>query len=181
VLLLYPADRARVALAGLSAGASMAALLACREPARFRAVTMHSGVPPGTARSTVSALPAMRGWRAPGTVGAGVALPPLLVIHGDRDLVVDSANARAAAVAWAASAGALAGDSRVVRRGKRRDTTVTEFKLRRRTLATLCEIDGLGHAWSGGDAKYPYGDVDGPDASRMVWTFSSRQFAAARR
>ncbi|MFS2052773.1 alpha/beta hydrolase family esterase, partial [Variovorax sp. CT11-76] len=44
VCMLYPADRERVAVAGLSAGASMAALLATRYPARFRAVAMHSGV-----------------------------------------------------------------------------------------------------------------------------------------
>ena len=39
--LLYPVDRKRVAVAGLSAGASMAALLASRHPERFKAVVMH--------------------------------------------------------------------------------------------------------------------------------------------
>ena len=52
VCLLYRADRERVGMAGLSAGASMAALLATRYPERFKAVTMHSGVPPGTAHSS---------------------------------------------------------------------------------------------------------------------------------
>ena len=41
VCLLYPVDRTRVAIAGLSAGASMAALLATRHPGRFKAVVMH--------------------------------------------------------------------------------------------------------------------------------------------
>jgi poly(hydroxyalkanoate) depolymerase family esterase len=67
VCMLYPADRTRVALAGLSAGASMAALLALRHPTRFRAVVMHSGVPPGVAHSTMSALGAMRGRRPAAT------------------------------------------------------------------------------------------------------------------
>ena len=49
VCLLYRVDRARIAVAGLSAGASMAALLVTRHPGRFRAVMMHSGIPPGTA------------------------------------------------------------------------------------------------------------------------------------
>jgi len=44
VCLLYPVDRARVAVAGLSAGASMAALLVARHPERFKAVAMHSGM-----------------------------------------------------------------------------------------------------------------------------------------
>jgi poly(3-hydroxybutyrate) depolymerase len=41
VCLLHPVDRARVAIAGLSAGASMAALLVTRHPGRFTAVVMH--------------------------------------------------------------------------------------------------------------------------------------------
>jgi poly(hydroxyalkanoate) depolymerase family esterase len=177
VLLLYPADRARVAVAGLSAGASMAALLATRMPERLQAVVMHSGIAPGTAHSTVSALTAMQGWRAPGMLPADTPLPPLLVIHGSRDTVVSVANARAAALAWAEGCGGLEGESRLVRRGKRHAMTVTDFKVRRRTVATLCEIDGLAHAWSGGDAKQPYGDAVGPDASRLAWAFIARQFA----
>ena len=55
VCLLYAADPARIAVAGLSAGASMAALLVTRHPGRFKAVIMHSGIPPGTAHSTLSA------------------------------------------------------------------------------------------------------------------------------
>ncbi|MDQ6680284.1 MAG: PHB depolymerase family esterase, partial [Pseudomonadota bacterium] len=43
VCLLYSSDRAQVAVAGLSAGASMAALLVTRHPERFKAVVMHSG------------------------------------------------------------------------------------------------------------------------------------------
>ena len=41
VCLLYPADRERVAIAGLSAGASMAALVVTRHPERFKALAMH--------------------------------------------------------------------------------------------------------------------------------------------
>ena len=44
---VVPVDRTRVAVAGLSAGASMAALLVTRHPGRFKAVMMHSGIPPG--------------------------------------------------------------------------------------------------------------------------------------
>ncbi|HRM68436.1 MAG TPA: PHB depolymerase family esterase, partial [Thauera phenylacetica] len=56
--LLYPVDRGAVAVAGLSAGASMAALLAVRWPERFCAVAMHAGVAPGAARSAAGATPA---------------------------------------------------------------------------------------------------------------------------
>lgn len=180
VLLFHPADRDRVAIAGLSAGASMAAFLASRMPARFGAVVMHSGVGPGAAHSGASALGAMLGWREPRDAPVfGADLPPLLVIHGSRDAVVASANAHAAAAAWARGAGAIEGESRVVRRGKRHPMTVTEFRARRRMVATLCEVEGLAHAWSGGDERHAFGDSDGPDASRLAWTFIARQFAKA--
>ena len=39
------------------------------------------------------------------------------------------------------------------------------------------EVDRLGHAWSGGDARQPFGDPAGPDASKMAWAFIARQFA----
>nr|WP_316639545.1 PHB depolymerase family esterase [uncultured Roseateles sp.] len=180
VCLLPALDRERVAVAGLSAGASMAALLASRYPARFAAVAMHSGVPPGAAHSTASALRAMRGHAsAPGSTTLS-ALPPLLVIHGSADTVVAPSNAVAAAQLWAESAGAAPAASRVVRRGQRRPMTVTDFKQRGRLVATLCEIVGLGHAWSGGAAGQPFSDASGPDASRMIWSFALRQFGLVR-
>lgn len=40
-------------------------------------------------------------------------------------------------------------------------------------------VDRLGHAWSGGATGHPYSDPKGPDASRMIRSFISRQFATA--
>jgi poly(3-hydroxybutyrate) depolymerase len=54
--------------------------------------------------------------------------------------------------------------------------TVTDFKRRGSTVATLIEVERLGHAWSGGAATQPFSDGQGPDASRMVWTFAAKQF-----
>lgn len=181
VCLLYMVDRARIAVAGLSAGASMAALLVTRHPARFKAVVMHSGIPPGTAHSTMSAVGAMHGHRPvkplPATPSAMVALwPPLLVIHGGVDRVVSANNGLAAVQVWAHAAGARALQGRTLQRGKRYPMTVTDFKLRSSTVATLVEVPRLGHAWSGGAAKHAYSDGQGPDASRMVWAFAARQF-----
>lgn len=183
---LYAVDRARVALAGLSAGASMAALLAVRDPERFRAVVMHSGMPPGSAHSTLSALGAMQGRRtalAPGALRAASAspdspaLPPLLVVHGGADTVVSVRNGRAAAQAWAEATGAAAGVPRQVQRGKRYPIEVTDFRVGKRTAVQLVEIGRLGHGWSGGAAGLAYGDAQGPDASRMAWAFIARQMA----
>jgi poly(hydroxyalkanoate) depolymerase family esterase len=180
---LYSADRERIAVAGLSAGASMAALLVTRYPTRFKAVTMHSGVPPGTAHSTISAVGAMYGQRATKPLQAtesamSSSWPPLLVIHGGVDKVVSTVNGQAAAQVWADAAGARAGRAREVQRGKRYPMSVTEFKRRGVSVATLVQIARLGHAWSGGAAAGPFSDGKGPDASRMVWAFAAKQFGA---
>ncbi|WP_082536452.1 MULTISPECIES: PHB depolymerase family esterase [unclassified Roseateles] len=177
VCVLYAADRERIAVAGLSAGASMAALLATRYPQRFKALVMHSGVPPGAASSPASALGAMRGRReplAPGDVAGH--WPPLMVIHGEADGVVSARNAGAAAQMWSEAAGASASEPQQQRRGQRYPMTVTQFKRARQVVATLVEVGGLGHAWSGGAARQHFSDANGPDASRMIWRFAARQF-----
>lgn len=186
VCLLYPVDRARVALVGLSAGASMAALLVTRHPERFRAVVMHSGVPPGTAHSAMSAFGAMHGRRATTPLVATpqamtASWPPLLVIHGAADAVVSVHNGRAAAQAWSDAAAARARPERTVQRGKRYPMKVTDFKRGSRAVATLVEVGRLGHAWSGGAAQQPFSDAQGPDASRLAWAFAARHFRMAVR
>lgn len=182
VCLLHPVDRERVAIAGLSAGASMAALLVTRHPDRFKALVMHSGIPPGTAHSPLTALGAMQGRRRtpplPAASGANpVGWPPLLVIHGSADAVVSPHNGLAAARAWAEAAGAGEGAPRSVQRGKRYPMSVTDFKRQGHLAATLVAVQGLGHAWSGGAASQPFSDGQGPDASRLAWAFAARQFA----
>jgi poly(hydroxyalkanoate) depolymerase family esterase len=182
VCLLYPVDRARIAVAGLSAGASMAALLVTRYPNRFKAVMMHSGIPPGTAHSKLSAVGAMHGHRRvkplpPAPFVMSAIWPPLMVIHGNSDAVVSARNGRAAVRAWSAAAGAREGKSRDVQRGRRYSMTVTDYTRGRSTVATLVEVQQLGHAWSGGAANEAYSDGKGPDASRMLWSFAAKQFA----
>ena len=181
----HQADGDRVALMGFSAGAGLAALLAMRHPGRFKALVMHSGVPPGSANSTKSALGAMQGRRSAmaGIAGAGseadgdAALPPLLVVHGSADRVVSFDNARQAAALWADAGGASAAAPRNVQRGQRHAMTVTDHRRGRRLVATLAEVAGLGHAWSGGAASMPFSDAQGPDASRLAWAFAARAFA----
>ncbi|MFN3494182.1 MAG: alpha/beta hydrolase family esterase [Hydrogenophaga sp.] len=177
--LLHRGDRARVAVAGLSAGASMAALLVAGHPERFRAVVMHSGIPPGTAHSGLSALGAMHGHReTPPLVAAN--WPPLLVVHGAADGVVSPQNGRAAVRVWAEAGGASASAERRVQRGQRHPMQVTDYKRRGQTVATLVAVDRLAHAWSGGADRQPYSDGKGPDASRMAWAFAARQFRDLR-
>lgn len=177
---LTTVDATRIALVGLSAGASMAALLATRHPERFRAIAMHSGIAPGMAHSSASALKAMqgRGLVAPlSPLSACTHLPALLVIQGSADRLVAPSNGNTAVQLWATREAAKAGLPRTVQRGARYPATVTDYKTKGRLVATLCDIKGLGHAWSGGAANQAYSDPKGPDASRMIWSFAVKQFA----
>ena len=182
----YPIDVARVAVAGLSAGGSMAALMGARFVAHFAAVIVHSGVTPGTADSALSALAAMGGHRAghlptphaSATSAANNAapLPPLLVLQGSSDHVVSPRNGLATAQLWAQALGAKASATTSQQRGKRYPMQVTPFKRQGRTVVELRDIAGLGHAWSGGGAKLAYSDPAGPDASALTWAFAARAF-----
>jgi poly(hydroxyalkanoate) depolymerase family esterase len=173
--LLHPADPGRVALVGLSAGAGMAAVLAVRYAARFRALVMHSGVPPGMADTTATAIRAMRGDLPVREAVLPTAWPPLLVIQGTADRVVAPVNGEAAAALWARAGGAKPHAGRRVQRGNRRPMLVRDYRAGQRLVARLCLVEGLGHAWSGGDASEKYGDPAGPDASRLAWSFIARQ------
>ena len=101
VVAKYGIDRSRIYAAGMSAGASMAHILALRRPELIAAVGLHSGVAFGAAGSATTALAAMR-FGATSSPAAALrdALPnpaafpsmPAILIHGGRDSVVSPIN-----------------------------------------------------------------------------------------
>ena len=187
----------RVAVAGLSAGASMAALLAALYPTRFCAVAMHSGVAPGTAESAANALAAMRGTRDAQLPDAWPALPAAMTDTG-LPAAPGIAPAAPAGAAWRCrprgvraqrhghSAALGPGVGRPchgrAHRGARAAVSdaAVDFKLRGQLAVSLREIAGLDHAWSGGASRWPLAsDPAGPDASALIWALwqgSSRKF-----
>jgi len=180
ICLTQPVDRSKIALAGISAGAGMAVLLATHHPERFRAIAMHSGIAPGVAHSSAGAIKAMFGKSATSSplppITLNVRLPALLVIHGTADHIVAPSNGEEAALRWGERVGAKASQPRTVQRGARYAATITDYRSRGRLVATLCQVSRLGHAWSGGAAGHPYSEPKGPDASRMIWAFVAKQF-----
>ncbi|CAM3552529.1 Esterase [Bordetella sputigena] len=189
----YRVDPTRVYIAGLSAGAGMAALVALRHPGVFAALGMHSGPVLGSARSAGEGLRAMRhGAALPPAQAMATLLPdraafpgmPAIILQGDRDAVVDKRNGRQllAQLAWANgvdlddNAGPETEASGTDRHHLRIDVPAG-----RGSVVTLCEVPGLGHAWSGGDGRVRFHARHGPDAARLMWQFfkSRRRLPAA--
>ena len=177
-------DPGRVFVAGLSAGGAMAGIAAATRPDVFAGVAIHSGLPYASADGIGSALQAMtRGARDPAAagraahaaMGAAARPVPALVLHGDADRTVRPCNGAQAAAQWcetnrlaSASGQPLAPDR------PERDGRTTRHRWRDadgRVLVEHSEIDGLGHAWSGGSAAGSHTDALGPDATAAIVAF----------
>lgn len=164
----HPADPARVYVAGLSAGGAAAAIMGAAYPEIFAAVGVHSGLPVGGAQDVVSAFAAMRS----GSSGKphSVAVPTI-VFHGTADSTVHPANGEAV-IAQAMQA--QPGLTKTRATGASRDRGFRQTRHSDsdgRSMAEHWEIDGAGHAWSGGQAEGSYADPKGPDASREMLRF----------
>ncbi len=188
VLRRYRADPAGVVAAGISSGAGLAAILGVRFPGLVRGVLAHSGIACGAASSALTALAVMK--RGPETDVAAIAAAArrasgtgapvrLLVVHGRDDAIVAARHADALARQFLALNGrdvpagaattlpapdrderAMADCARAVR--------TREWSHDDRPLVRIVEVDGLGHAWSGGDASLPFNDDRPPDATAML-------------
>jgi poly(hydroxyalkanoate) depolymerase family esterase len=179
----YGFDGSRVYLAGLSAGAGLAALLAVRAPERFAAVALHSGPAFGEARSGVGALDVMRRGLHQDPVEllerqlGEEAHPgmPAIVVQGDQDAVVAPINAEQLTVQFLRLNGLADADGvrpDVASRQAARDGHVVQDYARRgESVVRLCRVADLDHAWSGGDDAVPFHSATGPDASEMIWNF----------
>lgn len=188
----YRARRERVFVAGLSAGGALAAVLGIRYPRLVRGVLVHSGLACGAASSPAAALSVMR--EGPDNDVARVAddaraaqrgKPPpsvaLLVVQGDRDDVVAPINGVALVdqyLHFNAYPAAVAGNAEPPADASSRESTGERYAVRiddwvsaGRVVVRRAEVEGLAHAWSGGDAVYAYADARGPDALDLFARF----------
>lgn len=173
VLAAERADPARVYGAGLSAGGAAAAIMADAYPELFAAVGIHSGLACGAARTLPEALTAMkRGAAQRSAARANARFVPVITFHGDRDGVVDEANAQAIVTAAATATGVpVTIEIEDGTAGGRRYTRTLSRDAAGRILIEQWTIAGAGHAWSGGDPAGSYADAAGPDASRAMLRF----------
>ena len=173
----HGADPARVFVAGLSAGGSMADILGRVYPELFAAVGVHSGLPCGVAGDLVSAMGAMKSGPSQARAN-GTARPmrPTIVFHGDGDDTVHPRNGEQ--VAAEAVAGLLAGgdhppahEMRARSEGGRAFTRWTYADTRGVIAVEHWLLHGAGHAWAGGSAEGSFTDPAGPDASAEMLRF----------
>jgi len=198
----YSVDRDRIYVAGLSSGGGLAAVLALRAPQLFAAVAIHSGVACGTAQSASSArhalklgprrnpVPLARDARA-AAAHLGVLPVPALVIQGSADALVAPVHAnflvRQFLVFNGLPESALPPGhalpkpvrTRIVRNAQGHPHCAHDYAVGRSTVVRQIEIEGLAHAWSGGDGAHGYFDARAPDATQLIWQFLS-EFAKAR-
>ena len=189
-------DARRVYIAGLSAGAAMASIVADAYPEIFAAVGVHSGLPNGAARNMPEALALM----SSGTAGPGLPARagrvnltpsaqarsqrpvPTIVFHGDQDKTVHQRNGEQVIAALLRSAAVNVGEPQTapaassrVERGQssngRRYTRTTHLGDQGKALAEHWLVNGAGHAWSGGHASGSYTDATGPDATAEMLRF----------
>jgi poly(hydroxyalkanoate) depolymerase family esterase len=196
----YRIDRKRVYVAGMSSGGALAAVLGVRFPRLVAAVAVHSGIACGAARSAMSAISVLKRGPEQDVVAIAAAvrnamLPsevrvPLLAIQGDRDEVVRPAHAPALVSQYLALNGddpARAADTEArVSHPDGRVEIVRDWRRDGRLVVRFVEVQGLGHAWSGGDDNLDFNDAGPPDATALLGSFladalSSRPEGAKRR
>jgi poly(hydroxyalkanoate) depolymerase family esterase len=182
----YEVDASRIYVAGLSSGGALASILASCYSDLFAACAVHSGVMFQAARSVGGARraiemgsahdPAAAAADAFRISGRKVDAIPALVIHGSGDARVHPVNAEQT-VAQFVHLNRLARPSDAVRTiVKSRGAPGYPYEMHdhlfdARVLVRRIVIDGLDHAWSGGDPRLPYNDPRGPDASQLIWDF----------
>ena len=186
----WSADERRVYVAGISAGAAMASIMAIAYPDLYAAVGLHSGIPFGAATDVMQGVGAMANG-APDTdrlartaheaMGRNARPVPAIIIHGAADAVVRPINATHTRDPWVAMnalalglpAGGSASSTASAQAGGL-SYAREHVRLRRgdaNAEVVVITVDGLGHAWSGGSATGTFADERGPDATAEILAF----------
>jgi poly(3-hydroxybutyrate) depolymerase len=169
-------DQNAVAAVGISAGGALAALLAFHYPERFRAVV------------TVAAAPLLGSFDVQNPAGVmrrGVALDPVLalgpeqkacaplaIVHGTADAVV---HPRCAEQLQLQAMESLRRAGRPVTPGAAaagsNGITVTDCRANGDLLLRRIDVQGLGHAWTGGPGGHRYCERSGPPLTALSGQF----------
>ncbi|WP_299960987.1 PHB depolymerase family esterase [uncultured Roseobacter sp.] len=165
--------RAATFVAGLSAGAAMAVIIAETYPDVFAAVGAHSGLPAGSAKDVASAFAAMAGNALDGPdPDPGEFRVRTILFHGLADRTVDPSNGEGIARrARSAGCGISVETSETGAASGRTYTREISSDADGTALVEHWTVEGQGHAWSGGQPGGSYTDPKGPDASTEMVRF----------
>jgi len=185
-------DSNRVYVVGASAGAAMAVILGATYPDIFAAIGVHSGVEYQAVTNIIGGLklvlgggpdPIKQGQKAFEAMGNYKRMMPTIVFQGTRDRIVPPINGDQVVQQWMqtnhlASQGLYVADFK-------NPTTTTSGRVPEGLAYTVStwedhigkevqqywKIDGLAHAWSGGNPAVSYTDPRGPNASEIMYQF----------
>jgi poly(hydroxyalkanoate) depolymerase family esterase len=188
----YSVDRDRVYVAGVSSGGYMTSILLSCYADVFAAGMVASGGMYEAALDLNTAIPAaLQGSaRDPKVSGADAyrcsgsvhpRLVPVLVFHGGEDPYVNVRGGQQVVDAFV-QMNDLGDDGEdndsIVSLANGSDTasgglayTWNDYGFGSTTLIRHYVVTHMGHAWSGGDANYPYAEPRGPDETALMWSF----------
>jgi poly(hydroxyalkanoate) depolymerase family esterase len=185
-------DSSRVYVVGASAGAAMAVILGATYPDIFAAIGVHSGVEYQAVTNIIGGLklllgggpdPVKQGQNAFEAMGSYQRMVPTIVFQGTRDRIVPPINGDQVVQQWMqtnhlASQGLYVADFKnptITSSGQVPEGhayTVSTWKDHTgKEVQQYWKIDGLAHAWSGGNPAVSYTDPRGPNASEVIYQF----------
>jgi poly(hydroxyalkanoate) depolymerase family esterase len=190
----YSIDNDRVYVTGLSAGAAMSVIMGATYPDVYAAIGVGAGLEYKAATSESAAWNAMsnggpdpvqQGNAAYKAMGSNARVVPTIVFHGTSDYTVYPVNGHQIISQWAQSNdlasdgsdnGNIDDNPEKTTTGQVKDgRSYTQYIYKDSTNGSIVMekymVDGMGHAWSGGDAAGSYTDPKGPDASEITWQF----------
>lgn len=173
----YAVDASKVYIAGLSAGAAMAVIMAETYPEIFAAVGVHSGLAYQSATDFPSAMLAMhKGGAANTNDVSNSQFVPMIIFHGDQDHTVSIRNGEQV---FEQAKQRLQAQKTSLNTQQHKPVSAKNC---RSTQLQICDdtgvsqleywkIHGAGHSWAGGSSAGSYTDPNGPDASTEMLRF----------
>ena len=193
VIVEHNVDADRVYVAGISAGGAMTSIMGATYPDLYAAIGVHSGLEYKAAENIAAARAAQKaGGPDPDQQGYSAFLSareearvlPTIVFHGEEDEEVDVVNAHQTLSQWAqtndysfdgSDNDGITDEPADILRGQAPEGYhYVRYVYENPEGNAVMEkwiIEGLGHAWSGGDLEGSYTDPEGPDASEEMVRF----------
>lgn len=185
----YAVDPARIYVFGVSSGGYMAGtMLSCYSDVFAAGMVASGGMYEAAGDVFSGALAALYGssrdprisgedaYRCSGSVHPRAV--PVLVFHGSEDAIVAPLNAQQIVDQFAQTndLGDDGIDNDSVTNAPLSTQTITvagglSWTRRDYRYVQSCIVNGMGHAWSGGDPQFPYAEPRGPDETAIMWDF----------